>query len=254
MRSIHHALTLAVAIIVPPFVSVPLAAQDSCSGPGAAFGVVSYQCGSCTMQQKPGARPIWQFRTEPMILKTTEGSPLLGGDIVQAVDGKPITTAGGAEAFTYPALGEFVVTVRRAGRQIAVRVRVSVDCSQAGTSGAVGPTSAAPPEPVAAKPRGRFGFAIACSNCTRQVGPDGIGYWTFESKPVIGDLEPGSPAAASGLHVGDVIEEVDDHPVLERAGALALAKADSAPSLRLTVRRPDGARLTVTLQARPRDH
>ena len=196
------------------------------------------------MQQKPGARPLWQFHAEPMILKTIDGSPLKSGDVVLTVKGQPITTAAGAEAFTYPAAGTWTVGVRRDGREVSVTVQVSDDCAHGAGQVAPPPVSAPPPT---ATSHGRFGFAIACSNCTRKVGNDGIGYWTFESNPAIADLDANGPAAASGLHVGDIIEAVDSHPVLDAAGSLALAHADRAASLRLSVRRADGTRLTVTL-------
>ena len=228
--------------------ALPLAAQELCAGPGAAFGVVSYQCSDCTMEQKPGMRPVWQFRAELLILKTARGSLLQSGDIVEAVNGKAITTAAGEQLFAYPAAGESQITIRRGGRETTLRVRADATCasSDASLPATAKPTSVAD----ATKAHGRFGFAISCSGCTRQVRSDGIGYWTFESSPVIGDVDPDSPAGRSGLHSGDVIIAVDGHPVLQEAGANALARAERAARLELTVRRDDGTQLTVELKAR----
>lgn len=243
MPSISLAATAALTVLV-----LPLAAQELCTGPGAAFGVVAYQCSDCTMEQKPGLRPVWQFRAELLILKTAAGSTLQSGDIVEAVNGKAITTAAGGQLFAYPAAGESQVTVRRGGREITLRVRADATCASADAplAATAKPASAAD----AAKRHGRFGFAISCSGCTRQVRSDGIGYWTFESSPVIGDVDSDSPAGRSGLHTGDVIIAVDGYPVLQAAGANALARAERAARLQLTVRRNDGTRLTVELKAR----
>ncbi|HUL72193.1 MAG TPA: PDZ domain-containing protein [Vicinamibacterales bacterium] len=238
------ALTLTFAVLAG---AAPALATEDCVGPGAAFGVVSYQCGDCTMQQKTGQQPVWLFRTEPLVLKTANGSVLQGGDVIEAVDGHPITTAAGAQAFTYPTPGIHEIVARRNGRQVTVQARTMTPC----------PTGAgltAPPaERAPVKPRGRFGFALACSSCTRQVGPDGVGYWTFESNPTVGDLDADGPAATAGLRVGDVIVEVEGQPVLQSAGATALSKAERAVSLTLTVRRADGTLRTVTLKARSKD-
>ena len=212
-----------------------LPAPDACAGPGAAFGVASYHCGGCTIQQVNGARPLSRFHTEPVVLETIRGSALRVGDIIVAVNGQPITTDAGAEAFTYPSRGEATLVVRRDGRETSLVVQVPDDCSRRSD-------------------HGRFGFAIACSSCTRRVGPDGIGHWTFTTRPSVGDLDPDGPAAASGLRVGDVIEMVDGHPVEDSTGALALAKADGAASLTLTVRHAGGERLTVTLRPRNGKH
>ena len=236
------------ALAAMSLLAVPLAAQDACDGPGSAFGVVSYQCGDCTMTQKPGATPTWQFRTEPLVVRTTDGSVLRSGDIVEAVNDAPITTTAGAALFVRPASGTVRITVRRDGHRTTLETRV--DC---------GPGGKALPEtrtvsdtaPPPAKQHGRFGFAIACSNCTRQVGQDGIGYWTFTSAPVIGDIDPDGPAARVGLRSGDVIVAVDGHPVLERPGANALALSIHARTLRLTVQRDGRAKMTVDITARP---
>src|SRR4051812_17950328 len=94
----------------------PLAAQEgaSCSSPGAVFGVTSYQCASCSFKQGGRTMTIYtSFQTEPIVLTTAKESALQPGDVIEAVNGEPITTAAGAEQFTSPRGGNANVTVRR---------------------------------------------------------------------------------------------------------------------------------------------
>lgn len=231
--------------------AVTLTAQGACSGPGAAFGVTSYQCGDCSMQQQRGATtPVWSFRAEPLILKTTSASALQSGDIVEAVNGKPITTAAGARLFSTPHADAANITVRRGGRRLTLHAATTAcaEISDAAT-GAEAPAPAGEPTSVG-KRHGRFGFAITCSYCTRQSRPNGTAFWTFTSNPVIGAIEPNGPAGRAGLRSGDVIVAVDGHAVLTAAGASALGQSDRASTLVITVERPDRSRRTVKLNAR----
>jgi TonB-dependent SusC/RagA subfamily outer membrane receptor len=100
--------------------ATPAAAQQvaACAGPGAAFGVTSYQCASCGIKQSPGARPQYLFQAEPIVLEVAPGSVLKAGDVVEAVNGEPIMTQTGADRFTYPQAGEATLTVRRGGARV----------------------------------------------------------------------------------------------------------------------------------------
>ena len=92
-----------------------LAAQEvpSCGGPGAAFGVTSYQCASCGVKQGQGVRTQFTFQAEPIVLEVAKTSVLQAGDVIVAVNGEPILTQVGADQFTYPRAGTSTVTVRR---------------------------------------------------------------------------------------------------------------------------------------------
>jgi TonB-dependent SusC/RagA subfamily outer membrane receptor len=111
--------------------ATPVAAQQaaSCPGPGAAFGVTSYQCASCGIKQSPGARPQYLFQAEPIVLETAPGSVLKAGDVIEAVNGEPIMTQTGADRFTYPQAGQATLTVRRGNE------RVQLTTSTAGCEG-----------------------------------------------------------------------------------------------------------------------
>ncbi|MFI5309861.1 MAG: PDZ domain-containing protein [Gemmatimonadales bacterium] len=94
---------LALSLLVS---AVPLAAQvaGACVGPGAAIGVIAYQCASCGIKLENG-RIIYSFNAEPVITQVSASSVLRAGDVIEAVGGKPITTSDGADAFTSPGLG-----------------------------------------------------------------------------------------------------------------------------------------------------
>ena len=102
------------------FWATPAAAQQaaSCGGPGAAFGVTSYQCASCGIKQGIGARPQYIFQAEPIVLETAPGSVLKSGDVIEAVNGEPILTQAGADRFTYPQAGQVSLTVRRGSARV----------------------------------------------------------------------------------------------------------------------------------------
>ena len=107
----------------------PLVAQvrDACpTGPGVAFGIVAYQCANCGFKQD--TRPIYSFFAEPVVLEANGKTGVSAGDVIEAVNGLPITTAAGAEAFAYPATGSNSITVRRGRDRQIVRVSVSAAC------------------------------------------------------------------------------------------------------------------------------
>jgi membrane-associated protease RseP (regulator of RpoE activity) len=105
MKNIHLVLALA-AVSLP----ARLAAQSLCpAGPGASFGITSYNCASCGFES--GDRPRYSFHVEPVVLESTAQSGLKRGDVIMAINGHPITTRQGADAFTYPTTGMHTVTV-----------------------------------------------------------------------------------------------------------------------------------------------
>ena len=107
----------------------PLVAQtrEVCpTGPGGAFGIVAYQCANCVFKQD--ARLTYSFFAEPVVLEANGKTGISAGDVVEAVNGQPITTSAGAEAFTYPATGSNSITIRRGRDRHIVRVPVSAAC------------------------------------------------------------------------------------------------------------------------------
>ncbi len=96
-----------------------------------------------------------------------------------------------------------------------------------------------PPEVVAQRVAAEFGFLVqeAGSEAEARLG----------TAPTVAVVIKGSRAERGGLHIGDLIVEVNGRPVLSRqAVGEALAEATLDQPLRLAVRR-EGQRLVLTL-------
>ena len=209
----------------------------SCAGPGAAFGVMSYNCTNCSVEMKEPGRTTYLFHAEPTVLSVEPGSPLQVGDVVISLNGKAITSREGAEMFAYPPKGIHLVMVRRHGGRFALRVVVAADCATLDK------------DMVAGAATGRFGFAVSCKpSCTRARGSDGTDYWKFDGEPPVVKLRAGGPAELAGIQVGDRVVEVDGASVLTEQGALRLLRSQSAgATLRVVVVRGE-RRITVDLR------
>lgn len=219
--------TLNLATVAASLAPAMLLGQPSCpSGPGAAFGVVSYSCSSCEIEVK--GDPRYSFHSELVVMKVVAQSALRAGDIIEAVDGQPITARQGAEAFTHPSAGKHVITVRRDGDREMVPATAACGSDQ--------PTPR-DPQP-GAEPQGRFGFAIACNLSCKQVqDADGVWYWKYDDYPHIAKLRDGGPAERVGLRDGDVVTKIDGYSVLGEKGAMKLHDAEHATSIHITVLR-----------------
>jgi hypothetical protein len=107
--------------------SIAAQAPESCpNGPGAAFGISAYQCANCGYKQ--GERPIYSFLAEPVVMETNRATGISAGDVIEAVNGKPITTSAGAEEFTYPPGGSNKIAVRRGRERQVLDVSVPFTC------------------------------------------------------------------------------------------------------------------------------
>lgn len=269
-----------------PLIVIDGVVQSPVTGPGGAFGVTAYQCASCSYKREKGELADYSFHAEPIVLQSTEWSQLRAGDVIEAVNGQPITTRGGADQFTYPPPGESVVTVRRAGSRVEVKTVARRECSDLslldrdriervqvlrGTaaaqmhgfealggvvvietkkgSGTVTESTAVAPSAEFAT-EGHYGFAVSClPSCTRARASDGTEYWKFDGYPPIAGIRPGGPAAMAGIGVGDVVTEIDGISILSEAGALRFLRSGSRDSIHLTVLR-DGKRVRYLLQTR----
>jgi len=250
----------------------PLVAQarDVCAtGPGVAYGIVAYQCANCVFKQD--GRPVYSFFAEPVVLEVNGKTGVSAGDIVEAVNGQPITTSAGAEAFAYPATGTNTLTIRRGRDRQAISVSVSAACGAnsnrvqphkryvviSGRPGQSDPVHVVDgvvvggTPPASSPPVGRFGFAFTCEpQCTASTGRDGpliYTYYSYRDFPPITAIGPGSAAERAGLKVGDIVVKVEGHSVLDDEGAKGLARLDRVDALHLTVRR-DGKEIDYTLK------
>ena len=68
MRARRSAAAIATLVVLAA--PRPAAGQDPecATGPGAAYGVTSYQCANCATEQKPGTRTVFRFFAEPVVL------------------------------------------------------------------------------------------------------------------------------------------------------------------------------------------
>jgi S1-C subfamily serine protease len=109
--------------------SVPFVARTGdgflASGPGEAFGVTGYRCADCQMKRVPGQRPEDTFFAEPVVMSVTAATPVQAGDIIEAVNDRPITSSAGAEQFSYPPLGANTLTVRRGRDRLVLHFEVA---------------------------------------------------------------------------------------------------------------------------------
>jgi membrane-associated protease RseP (regulator of RpoE activity) len=255
--------------------AVPAAGQadpDCTSGPGAAFGVTAYQCANCGVEQRSGTPTAFQFFAEPVVLEVEAGSALRPGDIVEAVDGKPITTRAGAHAFTYPSRSRSTVTVRRDGTRRDLAVQVADACRTPPTpptpavaavpptaptpavpptspTPSVAPTPPTPPTPPKSGRGGRFGFALGClPSCTHTRASDGTQYYRHDGPPPVVAVREGGPADRAGMRVGDRVTHVDGLSIVSEAGGLRFLSAARGREMRLTLDR-GGRAVEVELKA-----
>lgn len=126
---------------IPLLCAASLVAQEAvvCStGPGVALGITGYQCANCSFNFVKGRRASYSFMTEPVVTNVADGSKVLVGDVVEAVNGKPITTNAGSDQFAYPAVGENTVTVRRGRDHQTIRISGAETLAWVGAKGIVG--------------------------------------------------------------------------------------------------------------------
>jgi hypothetical protein len=107
------------------------------TGPGSVFGVVAYQCASCGMKSEPGRLPQYTFFAEPVVVQADRNAAVVAGDVIEAVNGRPITTQAGADYFIYPPGGRNTITVRRGRDRQVIEVEVARSCGTGGVGGSV---------------------------------------------------------------------------------------------------------------------
>ncbi|MGH7620271.1 MAG: PDZ domain-containing protein [Gemmatimonadaceae bacterium] len=95
---------------------------------GAAFGITGYRCPACEMRRKPGQAPETSFLAEPVVESVSGATPVKPGDIVEAVNGQPITSSAGSKQFTRPTGGATTLTVRRGRDRLVLSFTVAPPC------------------------------------------------------------------------------------------------------------------------------
>ncbi len=75
------------------------------TSPGAAFGITGYRCASCGVERGPDGTTIYAFQSEPVVTQVDSTSQFRVDDVIEAINGKPVTTREGTALFARPLEG-----------------------------------------------------------------------------------------------------------------------------------------------------
>ena len=151
------------------------------------------------------------------------------GDVITGFDGKPVAAAHDLPAIVAetPVGQNATVTVQRQGEQLELGVTVGKLHNETAQAGQ-GPDSGRP----------NLGLQLR----DRLAESDGGDHRATAGGVLVSGVQPGSPAATSGIRGGDVILEVDRKPVASVADVKqVLAEADEESPLVLLVKRGAGS-------------
>ncbi len=145
-----------------------------------------------------------------LVVSLTGGGPaekagIRRGDVITKVDGKPISNSRDVQrqVLTHRVGDSVALELWRDGKMVTINAKAGElpsDEAPAQVGAAEDPSSA----------RAKLGLALQAltPQLAERLGMKGGGQGV-----VISGVKPGSPAAEAGLHQGDVIAEVDRHPV-----------------------------------------
>jgi membrane-associated protease RseP (regulator of RpoE activity) len=248
------------------------------TGPGAVFGIVAYQCANCGFKQEAGQRAMYTFFAEPVVTQVDGNAVVENGDVIEAVNGQPITTQVGADQFAYPTTATTTLTIRRGRDKQTVEASVPDICAvtnrvrgftqgarggfarggQTGPARGGGFGALRGRGQVLLRDRiladsafflsdsltGRFGFAVACRQSCQLRVVDGEVFTTYTAPPAIIAVRPGSAADRAGMRVGDVISRVNGNSIVSADGLLQRAVQNE--QIKMTVHR-DGKDIDVLM-------
>ncbi len=193
------------------------------------------------------------FGTEPILSGIDREGVAAGrlqeGDALVAVDGQLITTRAGALRYAGIRPGiPVLLTVRRAGRNLDVRIVPGSQCVPEVPDVPQVPEVPAPPEPPRLSAgRGLLGIGLSC-DCTLQRDPRRGDSWTFREPPRVEAVAAGGAGERAGLVPGDHIERIDGVPTTSADGGRRFGAIKPGQRVRLDVLR-GGSRLQVVLVA-----
>ncbi len=163
-------------------------------------------------QANPAVERVYGVKNGVVIANVVPNSPaeqagLKVGDVIRAVDGKPIKTGDELVSIisgTKPG-AKVTLTVQRAGKEIPIAVTIADRAKLFGTRLGMEEEGGAEPEPT----EGKFGITV--QNITPDLAdrmgiPSGKGV-------IVQEVKPGSFADDVGLSRGDVILEINKQPV-----------------------------------------
>lgn len=161
-----------------------------------------------------------------------EDAGLRPGDIIQSLDGRPIGDVADFRA---------AVAAHRPGSKVEMQIwRDGASRSVSAKLGeAPGTTTTAAAAP-SGKPRLGIGLADVTPELRRHLDIES------DANVVISEVLPGSPAAATGLRPGDVVESIDGKPAADASKASeALRAADAKKGVRLRIVRDGIGRFVI---------
>jgi membrane-associated protease RseP (regulator of RpoE activity) len=237
------------------------------------LGIESLLCvsGSCTVNLRTDRGYVHEFSTEPRIQGLRDGSPADGklrdGDILIAIDGVLITTREGGRRMANLKPGVPVtLRIRRGGREMDVVLVPRLGCNMPtlavlagaqsmprpavapmpaqGARPAIAPAvhpsaearavlAAGPAEPAPFN----FGLELECGDCGWRSGPGRSAIWSSAVPPKVLSVEAGGPGDQAGLKPGDVLLELDGHPLDSAESGRAIGKLRPNESVTLKIRR-----------------
>ncbi|HTE48269.1 MAG TPA: PDZ domain-containing protein [Gemmatimonadaceae bacterium] len=112
--------------------------KNACLAGWDAFGIAGLQLPSVEIRQDSLGRQQYTFLAEPVVLQTTPASALVVGDIIEAVNGRPITTGAGAHQLVHPTAGQSEIRVRRGRDRHTVAATIPpmpAECDRSTSSG-----------------------------------------------------------------------------------------------------------------------
>ena len=191
-------IVLALALADVPIALGAQAAQACAVSPGVRYGILAFQCASCSMQQPaPGGRVTYTFLSEPIVTETEPGSAFEVGDIIEAVDTLPITTQAGADHFTYPADGSHTVTVRTGQQRRDVVMQLRGSC-RVGSANSPLDTVRRGNQMVVIDTTVHAGYGSG--HGSRSGGGRGVGVPVLGGEPMV--IVDGRPVKATGSQIG----------------------------------------------------
>lgn len=241
------------------------------------IGILSMLCvsGSCKVNLWTGSGYRHEFSTEPRIDGVIDGSPadgkLRNGDVIIAINGFLITTREGGRRLANLKPGVPVtLRIRRAGKEMDVTLVPRLGCNMPrlavlGGSGPAARPAVAPLEAQAVQEARQvrmarsdapfsFGLELVCGPCGWISEPGGALRWFSPVAPVVRSVEPGGPADVAGLQAGDVLLEIDGHPLNVQDSGRPLGKLRPGEPVELRFRRGDDSRtVAITPEAAPRN-
>jgi hypothetical protein len=255
-------VVLGALALLPLAPVVRVAAQSACDDdrrlPAPQLGFGLFQCvgGACGIYDGPPGAREHRFTVEPRLWHIAHPGPadrlLEEGDQLVSVDGVPVTTRRAGQRLARLAASEpLVLTVRRAGALVTVRIVPEIGCGYPML--VVTETSALPPglgvAPAAPRPAVapfELGLTLACDDCRWVRRYDGSLAWQTLEVPRVMAIDANGPAARGGLAIGDLLLTIDGRALVTEAGGRYLGAVRPGQRIEIAYSR-DGSTRTAHL-------